>query len=249
MTEASTPPVTLERVAKSFTRGSEKLHVLRDISLHVRAGELVVVSGPSGSGKSTLFDIVLGWQFADSGVVQVDTAGGIGIVPQGRILFDELSAIENVAIGDWDGQLTSAAETLRHLGLDEVGDRRADELSLGQQQRVAVARAIHGRPAVIIADEPTSHQDAEHADLVMGVLRAAAERGAAALISSHDPRVVDAADRQIRLNKGSVVSADHETGPISTDLRSAPTRVPGLVGLLTAVALTLIAMGLIVALA
>lgn len=200
--------ITVESVSRVYQRGPENVQALDRVSVEVTAGELVVLSGPSGSGKSTLLDVVLGWQAADSGTVDVEPAEEpIGVIPQQLALFEELTVVENVSIAADPVDIARISTLLVTLEIDELADRLPHELSLGQQQRVAVARALAIRPAVVVADEPTSHQDAERAFLVMAALRQAADEGAAVLLTSHDPRVTELCDRPVHLSHGRLADA------------------------------------------
>lgn len=173
-----------------------------------------MVSGPSGSGKTTLLDVLLGWAKPDDGVLHFGEQGrpterdhdGVGVVPQHLGLFEELTALENVTMLHRLGREgPDPEELLNALELDDLAQRLPRELSLGQQQRVAVARAVAASPSLLIADEPTSHQDVERAELVMSLLRSVAERGGAVLMTSHDPRVVSQCDRSLTLRNGRIV--------------------------------------------
>ncbi|MGW4589415.1 ABC transporter ATP-binding protein [Amycolatopsis thermoflava] len=185
---------------------------LRPVDVELAAGELVVLTGPSGSGKSTLLMIAGGWETPDGGEVvphpplpdlPVERMSwqDLGFVPQSISLFEELTLADNLALARGSA---GGGELLDALELGHLAERRPGEVSRGEQQRAAVARALVASPALVIADEPTSHQDHRRAQLVLGLLRAAADRGAAVLIASHDPAVVSRADREIRLGAGAV---------------------------------------------
>ncbi|MGW4484977.1 ABC transporter ATP-binding protein [Amycolatopsis sp. NPDC004368] len=208
MTTLPTPPaLTLADVSKSY-RGTQ---VLRPISFELHAGELVALTGPSGSGKSTLLMIAGGWETPDTGAV---TPGPplptvamarmpwqhLGFVPQSIGLFDELTVTENLAFAarttDTGADLAKLLET---LDLAKFADRLPTEISRGEQQRAAVGRALATAPALVLADEPTSHQDRTHAEVVLARLRTAADAGAAVLVASHDPLLAAHTDRTIEL--------------------------------------------------
>ncbi|OXM64582.1 ATP-binding cassette domain-containing protein [Amycolatopsis thermalba] len=185
---------------------------LRPVDLDLVAGELVVLTGPSGSGKSTLLMIAGGWETPDGGEivprpplpeVPVDRMSwrDLGFVPQSISLFEELTLADNLALARGG---PGGAELLEALELGHLAARRPGEVSRGEQQRAAVARALVAAPSLVIADEPTSHQDHRRARLVLDLLRAAAVRGAAVLIASHDAAVVSRADREIRLDAPAV---------------------------------------------
>jgi putative ABC transport system ATP-binding protein len=205
-------------VAKTYRRGREQVHALRGVSITVQPGEVVALLGRSGSGKTTLLNCLLGWETPDSGTVQVPgaatpaTAGWatVAVVPQRFGLLDELTLADNVAL---PARLAGAPEpraaavaTLETLRLGHLVDRMPDEVSLGEQQRTAIARALVVRPSFLIADEPTGRLDEELSTHVLTTLREVyAAAGTGVLLASHDPVVVAAADRVVRLSDGQVV--------------------------------------------
>ena len=203
----------VDSVGKRWSAGS----ALRPVSFDVSAGELVVVRGRSGSGKSTLLAILAGWCAADTGQVFVDGEARplerqpwsvTAVVPQVLALVPELTLQENVAsVLDAPERRSirrpGAArvdELFAALDLTELARRFPAEVSMGQQQRTAVARAVAVDAAVVLADEPTSHQDRDHADSVVAALRAAAERRSAVVVASHDAAVVAAAHTVVDLD-------------------------------------------------
>jgi putative ABC transport system ATP-binding protein len=201
-------------LTKSYRRGREEVHALRGVDVEVRPGELVALLGRSGSGKSTLLNCLLGWEQPDSGVVEVPGVGAphaapwttVAVVPQQFGLLEELTVAGNVALparlaGDADDR-AAAAGVLAGLRLEHLADRLPGEVSLGEQQRTALARALVVRPAFVLADEPTGHLDEELTATVLAVLRAACARGTGVLVASHDPAVVGAADRVLHLADG-----------------------------------------------
>lgn len=192
---------------------------LRPLSFSVDAGELVVVRGRSGSGKSTLLALIVGWCEPDGGrvVFDGDRRGdgttdwmSVAIVPQVLGLVPELTVRENIAEAMTGGVATirgdpksSVNDVLEALDLVEFADRSPTDTSMGQQQRVAIARVIVGRPRLVLADEPTSHQDAHHVAAVVAALQAAASAGSAVLVATHDDSIIAAATRVIELTAGS----------------------------------------------
>lgn len=197
---------------------------LTGASLRVAAGEIVAVMGPSGSGKSTLLHCLAGVVRPDSGRVEyaghdvstMSDAGRsalrrsqFGFVFQFGQLVPELTCLENVALplrldgGRRRQAMASATEWLSRLEVAEVADKRPGEVSGGQGQRVAVARALVTGPRVIFADEPTGSLDSLNGERVMALLtRAARDSGAAVLLVTHEPRVAAYADREIVVRDG-----------------------------------------------
>lgn len=215
------PMVELRGVTRTFRTAAGAVPALSGVDLAVHGGELVALVGPSGSGKSTLLRLIVGWERPDDGTVTVapEVTGrsgwsGLAVVPQELGLIDELTAAQNVAIAaDLAGVSADGAVTDRGLVGDRLAEgfglvgllaRRPSELSLGEQQRVAVARALVASPRLLVADEPTAHQDAETARVVMARLGEAAAEGAAVLVATHDRRALAVADRVVEISDGRV---------------------------------------------
>jgi putative ABC transport system ATP-binding protein len=198
------PVVVVEGVARTYGSGTSSVVAVHDVSCRVEAGARVVV-GPSGSGKSTLLHLLAGLDHPTVGTVTWPALGGppltlrpgtVGVVFQGPSLVPALDAAENVALplqlaGVDDGTAMAAAlQALGELGLGAVARQLPEELSGGQAQRVAVARALVGRPQLIVADEPTGQLDHGAAASVLEALeQAAGAAGAALVVSTHDPVV------------------------------------------------------------
>ncbi len=183
--------------------------VVDGVDVDVEPGRLLGVTGPSGSGKSTLLAVLAGLITPDEGTVSpADRSGRTGIVLQGYGLLPVLTASENVELplqlrGVDPGEIRARAqEALERAGLDEAGDRLAEELSGGQRQRVAVARALVSEPGLLVADEPTAELDADTASIVLGALRAEADAGSAVVLATHDPDVAAFCDATIHLVDG-----------------------------------------------
>jgi putative ABC transport system ATP-binding protein len=180
---------------------------LRPITLTVEPGELVVIRGRSGSGKSTLLALLAGLCAPDSGTVAVDGVVPtldmpwvqVAFVPQVLALAVELSVTENISDAAPRATAEHLDEVMSRLDLHEFATRGIDEISMGQQQRVAVARACAVQPRVMLVDEPTSFQDGRHAAAVIEELARLAEGGTALLIATHDEAVGRAAHRVIDL--------------------------------------------------
>ena len=209
--------VSASGLHKTYRRGREQVHALRGVSIEVHPGEVVALLGRSGSGKTTLLNCLLGWERPDRGEVRVPgvadpaTAGWstVAVVPQRFGLLDELSLADNVAMpARLTGLAEPRAEALRALALlrlDHLADRTPDEVSLGEQQRTALARALVLGPRLAVLDEPTSHQDDERVGLVLDALAAARAGGTALLVATHDERVLAVADEVVELHDGAVV--------------------------------------------
>jgi ABC-type lipoprotein export system ATPase subunit len=197
--------------------------VLDDATLSVHAGELALVVGRSGSGKSTLLMLAGGWVEADSGTVapRLDGWGALAYVPQRFGLVPELSVRENVELPARLAAATPASELFERLAIAELGDRYPAEISIGQQQRVAVARALRLEPRVLLVDEPTAHQDAAHAELVWAALVGAAAGGSACLVATHEFDARHRSDRWWQIEDGRLRSGVCDQ-PLLTDVPAGP---------------------------
>jgi putative ABC transport system ATP-binding protein len=203
---------------KTFVRGAESVHALDGVDLAVTPGELVALAGPSGSGKSTLLALLCGWETPDSGTLAYAgalagrPADGLGwaelaLVPQALGLLPDLSLADNVLLparlaGDLAAARTRAAGLLDAFGIAALADRYPHQTSLGEQQRAAVARALLLRPAVLLADEPTAHQDRASADTLLDALVGQARAGSSVLIATHDEVAWRRADRVLAMRDG-----------------------------------------------
>ena len=212
-----TPVIEARGLNKSFRRGSEEIHALVGVELSVQPGELVALVGPSGSGKTTLLNVLAGWEHAESGELYwggsvLTTPAKLGwreiaIVPQSLGLMDELTLTENVHLPlrlSGDPDLARADVLIADLGLSSIAGRLPDETSLGEQQRAAVARALVGHPRLLMADEPTAHQDALWNRKVLEAIRSAAAAGSACIVASHHRETVEHCDRVIGIRDGEV---------------------------------------------
>ncbi|WP_445193224.1 ABC transporter ATP-binding protein [Sphingomonas sp. Tas61C01] len=211
-------------LARSFTQGGETIEVLRGVDLAVAPGEIVALLGPSGSGKSTLLQAVGllegGFQgsirIAGTEAAKLDSHGrtvvrrdSLGFVYQFHHLLPDFNATENVVLpqlvhgAERDAADARATDLLTQLGLGHRLTHRPSQLSGGEQQRVAVARALANRPALILADEPTGNLDETTADIVfVEFLRLVREEGSAALVATHNERLAARMDRVLRLHEG-----------------------------------------------
>jgi ABC-type lipoprotein export system ATPase subunit len=193
------------RQASRLWDGEAGLHT---IDLDVSHGELVVIRGRSGSGKSTLLALVAG--VCAPGTGQVLVLGrtpslempwsDVALVPQVLGLSTELSIEENIADCGQQADNGAVRKSMEALAILELAGRTIGDVSMGQQQRAAVARATVADPKVLLADEPTSFQDDAHTAIVVHAMRSAADRGSAVLVATHDEAVADAADRVIKLD-------------------------------------------------
>ncbi len=206
--------VTLAQ-ATDLTKRWDEGAGLQPVSFTLSSGELVVVRGRSGSGKSTLLALLAGWIEPDSGrLVRLGPWGasgvdrtwrGTAILPQVIAPIAELTMSENVAMplqlaGTPRREARARARAmLEQLDLTDETDRAAADASLGQQQRMALARAAVAEPIVLLADEPTSHQDAGHSASLLELCRSMVARGTCIVAASHDPAVADVADRVLDL--------------------------------------------------
>ncbi|MGZ3602804.1 MAG: ABC transporter ATP-binding protein [Ktedonobacterales bacterium] len=212
---------------KSLPLGRERIDILKGINLRIEHGELVAIVGPSGSGKSTLLGIIAGLDSPTSGKVLVDGVditrmsegklaavrnAKIGMVFQAFNLIPTLTAQENVEVPLYVGKhrgspAERAKELLGLVGLSHRLKNRPNQLSGGEQQRVAVARALATNPAIVIMDEPTGNLDKRNGDNVLQMIRdLRASTGTTFIIATHDPNVATAADRAIRIVDGQVAA-------------------------------------------
>lgn len=191
--------------AAAVTKRYDETPVVNEASLDVAAGELVVVLGRSGSGKSTLLMILAGLVDATAGIVETPGRSWheTSYLAQRFALLPELTIAENVDLPRRLGR-RGGPPSLATLALEEVADRLPVETSVGQQQRAALARALAGAPAALLADEPTSHQDPASAEQVWAALGRACDEGTACLVATHDEDAAARADRVFRIADGRV---------------------------------------------
>jgi putative ABC transport system ATP-binding protein len=225
------PILEARSVSRTFTPrgGGAPVAAVRAVSLAVFPGELVVVAGPSGSGKTTLLHLLAAIDTPTAGQILIEGTEVGALTPKARaetrlkrlgLLFSEhnlcpaLTAAENVDLPLALAGLAAPERAERvaaaheRLGVARLARRFPDALSSGEQQRVAMARAVAGTPAALVADEPTAHLDSEAAAALLELLQGlVAERGMAAVIASHDPAVVARASRVVRLRDGAAAEA------------------------------------------
>ena len=218
------PVLQTTGLKRSFTQGETTIHVLNGIDLSVARGEIVALLGPSGSGKSTLLQAVGLLEGGFEGSIRlhgVEAASldsdartdlrrhALGFVYQFHHLLPDFDARENVILpqlifgAEPDAARERADALLTALGLGQRLDHRPSKLSGGEQQRVAVARALANRPPLVLADEPTGNLDEKTADTVLAeFLKLVRQEGSAALIATHNERLAAKMDRVVRLHEG-----------------------------------------------
>ncbi len=219
------PAIALSGVNLSLGQGAARVHILKGIDLNIGKGEAIGLIGPSGSGKSTLLMVMAGLERADAGTVAV--AGehlgeldedelarfrgrNVGIVFQSFHLIPTMTALENVAVplelaGVADAQERARAE-LAGVGLGDRLHHYPAQLSGGEQQRVAVARALAPNPAILVADEPTGNLDEDTGRQIVDLLFAGHEKhGATLVLVTHDPSLAQRCGRVVRLRSGHVL--------------------------------------------
>src|SRR6059058_5700606 len=227
----STPLIILESITKVFLTDEVETHALSGIHLEIKSGEYVSIAGPSGCGKSTLLSIL---GLLDSPTEGSYTLNGqpvanldhsqrarirnreVGFIFQSFNLIGDLTVFENVELPLTYRGMNSAdrkqrvTEALERVGMAHRMKHYPSQLSGGQQQRVAVARALGGKPAILLADEPTGNLDSKNVDAVMDLLEDLHREGATICMVTHDPRFARHADRTIHLFDGQIVE-DAET--------------------------------------
>src|SRR3954453_3329967 len=213
--------VRCEGAARTYGEGSRATVALQPTDCMIRPGDRVALMGPSGSGKSTLLHLMAGLDDPTVGTVSWPAIGPssslrpgpVAVIFQGPSLLPPLTVEENVALplilaGVGDTAAPPAArEALERLGLIELADKLPEEISGGQAQRVAVARALAGEPTLIIADEPTGQLDRANGPAVVDVLlTAAAHAGAALVVSTHDPTVAERLPSAWEMHDGCLIT-------------------------------------------
>jgi putative ABC transport system ATP-binding protein len=215
--------IVVARELRKVYRGGSEVEALKGIDLDIARGELLAIIGPSGSGKTTLLNCLSGLEQIDGGEVLVDgkdlaelsdddrteyRAKSMGFVFQAFNLLPVLSAVENVEIpmlllGEGSKQARARAlETLDQVGLAARADHKPEQLSGGAQQRVAVARALVHRPAVVFADEPTGNLDSESTQSILDLFLRLNAAGQTIVMVTHNPGVAEAAGRTIAMRDG-----------------------------------------------
>jgi putative ABC transport system ATP-binding protein len=214
-------------VEKTYHRGDEVVHALRDVTIAFRERSFTGIMGRSGSGKTTLLNVIGGWEQPDSGTVSWSNGGSsdvapawedLAMVPQRLGLLEEFTVEENVL---YPARLTGRIEEVRdrfdglmeRLGLEELTARLPWELSIGQQQRVAIARAVILRPRILLADEPSGHQDTANGEAIFDVLQDTAEAGTCCVVATHNESFAERFDTVIKMSDGHIDPEPTSSGP------------------------------------
>jgi putative ABC transport system ATP-binding protein len=231
------PILTMRRVGKTHGEGVRRVDALVNVDLDLMPGELIAVTGRSGSGKTTLLNMAGALDIPTSGEIIVDGQSlasmsknelarlrrvSVGYVFQQFNLLPSLTAAENISLPlELDGTKPDEARLFAEVSLEEVGlvgmaDRYPDQLSGGEQQRVAIARGLVGSRSVLLADEPTGALDEATGESILKLLRTRCDAGAAALMVTHEPAFAAWADRVVRLRDGRVESISERSKVPST---------------------------------
>jgi putative ABC transport system ATP-binding protein len=218
--------IVMENLKKHYTSGGETVEALRGISLAIEPGEFIAIMGQSGSGKSTLLSILGGVNHPTEGFVEMAgvrlydlpgekladfRAGHLGFVFQWFHLIPYLTALENVMLPlaiarmKRSDKRTAAGEALARVGLADKGERLPNQLSGGEQERVAIARAIVSRPPVILADEPTGNLDSRTGKEIMCMINALNAEGMTIVMVTHNPDYAAFAHRVLRVADGMLI--------------------------------------------
>jgi putative ABC transport system ATP-binding protein len=213
--------VSVHELTKVFHHhGGDVVHALESVSFDARPGELAGLVGRSGSGKTTLLNVIAGWERPSAGEVRwrehVDASSpewsAVAVMPQKLGLMEELTVEENIEYparlaGTLEERSDEIEALIDVLGLGELRSRYPREASVGEQQRTAIARALSVPTSVLLADEPTAHQDTASAERVFAALRRAADAGTAVVIATHNPEVIRHLDRVLTMADGHLEEA------------------------------------------
>lgn len=217
--------IELNTVVKKYRRGTEEVHAIDSVSLSVEEGEFLSIVGPSGSGKTTLLNLIGCVDKPTSGSVKLDTievkslkdreltkirAKIIGFVFQQFFLLPTLTALENVELPTlFTRKITNnnrARELLTLVGLENRGYHLPSQLSGGEMQRIAIARALINEPKIILADEPTGNLDSQNAQIIMGIFKKLNQNGLTIIVVTHNVELAQSAKRTIYLKDGRVLN-------------------------------------------
>lgn len=218
--------IRIEQMYKTYKMGTNEVHALNGISLHIKPNEFVAVIGPSGSGKSTLMNMIGCLDVPTSGKYYLDGTEvsrlkddalanirnkKIGFIFQGFNLLAKLTALENVELPliymgmSGKERRRLALEALEKVGLSDRQHHKPSELSGGQQQRVAIARALSSKPPLILADEPTGALDSKTGSEILNMLQELHKKGQTIVLITHDNHIASQAERIIRLQDGVIL--------------------------------------------
>lgn len=224
----------LERITKTYDMGEIKVEALKETSLEIFSGEMLVILGPSGSGKSTLLNIMGGMDSPTSGQVlfgtQNITRGGedvlthyrrneVGFVFQFYNLIPDLTARENVELAaELVKNPLPIDDILKEVGLDERMDHFPSQMSGGEQQRISIARAVIKNPRLLLCDEPTGALDYETGKLILALLKKInQEKGCTVVLITHNIAIGAMGDRVARMRSGEIVEMTENSNPISPE--------------------------------
>jgi len=229
LTQNKQPILACRKLSKVFSDGDRRVFAVKEASFEMFAGEFVCLRGPSGSGKSTFLKLLGGIDepsggdifFQGASYAQLGALGigalrrhQIGYVLQELALINYLTAVENVELPSlFAGEppvhcRTQALQTLRMVGLEPRADHLPSRMSAGERQRTAIARALLTRPAVLIADEPSSSLDTANTQQVVDILLKLCRNGVAVLVATHDDRIIAHAQRVISIQDGSLLNKE-----------------------------------------
>jgi putative ABC transport system ATP-binding protein len=215
--------IQLEKLSKSYGRGNNAVSVLKNLDFTFNAGEMLAITGKSGSGKTTLLNLIGAVDFADSGRYLFNgeekrfrnvsdgvrfRAQNIGFIVQHFALVDDFTVYENVLFSLWETptkpheRKQKVLDVLKRLDILDLKDKYPPQLSGGEKQRTAIARAIVRKPALILADEPTGALDAAAEKNTMDILKELHDEGTGIIIVTHDPEIAAQCDRVFELVKG-----------------------------------------------
>lgn len=229
MTAITIVPLRATEITKSYSVRGHRLDVLKRASLELERGSVTALVGRSGSGKTTLLQIAGLLARPDHGTVVIDDVDAstqsestrtrlrrstLGFVFQAFNLLPQHNALVNVALPYFGGRRAAkrrALDLLTQVGLQDRAEHRPSELSAGEQQRVAVARALINDPAVLLADEPTGNLDAASEQMMLHLFRRVADEGRAVLLVTHSEAVCKAADKIVRIVEGTTTAAEQPT--------------------------------------
>ena len=216
----------INNISKTYRRGSESFMALDDVSISIKKGDYVAVTGPSGSGKSTLLNVIGGLIAPDEGEVRFNGNSiyrknnrftdnyrrkSIGFMFQQFHLMPYLTIIENIKLACYSKKhFENIGEYLIKCSLENLKNKYPSELSVGEKQRAAFIRAIVSDPELLLADEPTGNLDPDNSSILMSLVESYHNNGGTVLLVSHDPQVAKYSNMNIKLEKGKIVTANNQ---------------------------------------